>query len=121
MSFIACDNPHATRLTLHILAAVAEHEREMISARSKAELAIARARDVKLGNPRPVLARERAAATHRGRADRFAGTVRDTVRGMVAQGMSLRVIARELDRRSVPTARGGVWHAVTVRAVLARC
>ena len=120
VDFIACDNPHATRLTLHILAAVAEHEREMISARTKAALAIAKARGVRLGNPRPTFARERAAATHRARADRFAGTVRDTIGSMATQGMSLRAIARELDRRGVPTARGGVWQAVTVRAVLAR-
>jgi len=40
VEFVACDNPHATRLTLHILAAVAEHEREMISARTKAALQV---------------------------------------------------------------------------------
>ncbi len=120
VDFIACDNPHATRLTLHILAAVAEHEREMISARTKAALAIAKARGVRLGNPRPAYGRERAAATHRGRADRFAATVRDTIGGMAGEGMSLRAIARELDRRGVPTARGGLWQAVQVRAVLAR-
>ncbi|WP_369426604.1 recombinase family protein [Glacieibacterium megasporae] len=47
-------------------------------------------------------------------------TVRDTIGGMAGQGMSLRAIARELDRRGVPTARGGAWQAVQVRAVLAR-
>ncbi len=120
VDFIACDNPHATRLTLHILAAVAEHEREMVSARTKAALAVAKARGIRLGNPGPTYARERAAATHRGRADRFASTVRDTIGGMAAQSMSLRAIARELDRRGVPTARGGVWQAVTVRAILMR-
>ena len=35
VEFVACDNPHATRLTLHILAAVAEHEREMIASRTQ--------------------------------------------------------------------------------------
>jgi len=45
--------------------------------------------------------------------------VRDTIGSMVAQGMSLRAIARELDRRGVPTARRGVWQAAMVRAVLA--
>src|ERR1700730_229839 len=38
VEFVAVDNPHATRLTLHILAAVAEHERHMIADRTKAAL-----------------------------------------------------------------------------------
>ena len=41
VEFIAADNPHANRLTVHILAAVAEHERGAISERTKAALASA--------------------------------------------------------------------------------
>src|SRR2546421_2783287 len=51
VEFVAVDNPHANKLTVHILAAVAQHEREMISERTTAALQAAKARGVRLGNP----------------------------------------------------------------------
>ena len=51
VEFTAVDMPYANKLTLHILSAVAEHKREMISARTKAALAAGARRDV--GPTRP--------------------------------------------------------------------
>ena len=51
MDFVAADNPHATSFLIHILVAVAEHERNMISNRTKLALEAAKRRGTKLGNP----------------------------------------------------------------------
>jgi DNA invertase Pin-like site-specific DNA recombinase len=119
--FVACDMPHANKLTVHILAAVAEHEREMISDRTKAALAAAKARGKKLGNPKLAEARKRAVQGNKSAAARYAENVLPVIREIRASGVqSLRGVARSLAARGIKTARGGEWTAVQVGDILRR-
>ncbi|TNC61991.1 recombinase family protein [Rubellimicrobium roseum] len=110
--------PYADKFQLHIYAALAEQEREFISARTKAALAQAKVRGVNLGGlrdktaARNVVVQEQAKAN----ADRVAGIVRP----LRAQGATLRAIAEALNGSGVPTARGGAWYAAQVQRVLDR-
>ena len=114
--FVAVDMPTANWLTIHIFAAVAEHEREMISSRTKAALAQAKARGTRLGNPRPLdaLKLANAARAHLKPAQHVLGLIA----GWKAQGKGLREIARELNRLDIRTPRGCQWYACTVNAQL---
>ena len=86
VEFVAVDNPHANKLTVHILAAVAQHEREMISERTKAALKAARARGTRLGNPRLDEAAKRGTAALKANARRFAANVLPIIREIEKAG-----------------------------------
>jgi DNA invertase Pin-like site-specific DNA recombinase len=112
---------NANKLTVHILAAVAQHEREMIAQRTKDALQAAKARAVLLGNPRLADVRERAVASVKADADPFAKNVAPIIREIQSTGVtSHRGIARSLNARGVATARGGQWTAVQVGSILRR-
>jgi DNA invertase Pin-like site-specific DNA recombinase len=70
VEFVAVDNPHANKLIVHILAAVAHHEREMIAQSTKDALQAANARGVVLGNPKLADVRDRGQWAWRGRSSR---------------------------------------------------
>lgn len=123
VEFVACDFPEANRLTVHILAAVAEHEREMISVRTKAALAAAKARGQRLGNPRNLKhhdeGRAKGCAVVRANAAERARDLLPTIEAAQSAGAtSLRQLAVFLNGRGIPTARGGAWSANQVRRVL---
>ena len=122
----AADMPEANRFVLHIMAAVAEQEGRAISERTKAALAAAKARGVKLGWSMPSRKAEQRQAAHRGvavrmaKADHFAANVLPIISELQSSGMSLRSVAKNLNERGVKTVRGGKWQAATVRNVIVR-
>jgi DNA invertase Pin-like site-specific DNA recombinase len=122
VEFVAVDNPHASKLTIHILCAVAEHEREMISERTKAALQAAKARGVRLGNPDGhAKSLKQARAKLISNADDHARTLRMIIADIQRSGLtSYRQIANALNARGIATARKGQWHPATVRNVLLR-
>ncbi len=144
VEFVAVDFPQANRLTIHILAAVAEHEAEMISQRTRAALASKRAYYARLteeekaelrakgkatrlgGNPQNLTAVARKAAqisvarrveAARSRVADIAPIIAE-IRG--AGATSLRRIAAELNARNIKTPRGHEWSAAQVKRTLDR-
>jgi DNA invertase Pin-like site-specific DNA recombinase len=127
VEFTAVDFPQANRLTVHILAAVAEHEAKAISTRTKDALAAAKARGKRLGGDRgnlPAVAKEGAKASVAARiakADSRSSDLLPIIEELKAAGaVSLRQIAAGLNAKGIRTARGGAWSAVQVQRVLER-
>ena len=127
VEFTAVDFPQANRLTVHILAAVAEHEAKAISTRTKDALAAAKARGRRLGGDRgnlPAVAKEGAKASIVARIVKATNRALDLapiIEELKAAGaVSLRQIAAGLNDKGIRTARGGAWSAVQVQRVLER-
>jgi len=110
---------------LHLFAALAEKERALISRRTKEALAAAKARGVRLGNPKLDQARILADERVKALADQFAQNlipiIREIQEAHAGSNTPLRTVADALNARGVPTARGGVWAAPQVRNALNRC
>lgn len=131
VEFVACDNPTANRLTIQILAAVAEHEAEAISARTRAALAAYKRRGGLLGASLPqcrnltrkarLKGGEAAAAMHARNADEaYAEEVYPRIKALNRQRLSLRAIARTLNDEGHETLTGKQWTAVQVGRILDR-
>ncbi len=127
VDFVAVDFPQANRLTVHILAAVAEHEAKMISDRTKAALAAAKARGTKLGGDRGQFAciqqvgSPYGVAVRQKKADERAADIVPVIRELQSAGMTVAAIAREMTRRGIPTPRGkATWASQQIVNALAR-
>lgn len=113
--------PDVDPFILYLFAALAEKERALIATRTKAALAAAKARGVKLGGPKLATARKQAIQALKAAADRHAANVIPVINEVRRAGATtLREIAEALNARGISTPRGGQWYAASVRNVLAR-
>lgn len=121
VEFVACDMPDANRLTLHILGAIAEYERDMVSTRTKAALQEVKAQGRPLGNPaikelQPVAARAAKTA-----ADDFARQAFDYMKQFDPDGgLSPSGLAAFLNSSNYRTPRGKTWHTSTATNLIKR-
>ena len=128
VDFLAVDLPDANRMTVGIMAVIAEHEREAISARTKAALAAARDRGITLGNPAHLTSAARrqgtaaSAALRASKADQRALDYAPIFAALRAEGAtSLNALARGLSAHGTPAPRGGTqWSPSQVARVLDR-
>ena len=121
VDFVACDFPEANRLTVHILAAVAEHEAAMISARTKAALTAAKARGVNLGGQRGSVERMASmaakgrlvsATVRRDSAAKRREDLLPVIEDLRLKGaVSLRAVAAGLNKAGLTTESGRQWNA----------
>ena len=124
IAFTAADMPNANRLTVGIMAMVAEEERRAISERTKAALAAAKARGVKLGGraenlKNAGLGRQKAVEARQAKASSRAADLLPVIEAIRAEGItSATGIAKVLNKRSIPTTRGGRWQAVQVQRMI---
>jgi DNA invertase Pin-like site-specific DNA recombinase len=130
VDFVACDQPNANRLTVHILAAVAENETVMVSQRTKAALAAYKARGGVLGAARPdghpltaearQKGRESASRAIRTKARMAYEDLAPMLAELKAGGRSLRQIAATLNEEGHTTRRGKPWNPMQVARVMRR-
>lgn len=127
VDFRAVDMPQANRFTIHVLAALAEQERELISQRTRAALEVARSRGVRLGGRRGShriedhgdAGRARSIEVRSASARTRHAEYRTVIDSITAEGAaSLHAIARELNARSIAAPRGGLWSAGQVRRIV---
>ena len=116
IDFVAVDMPNANRMTVQIMAVFAEEEARAISARTKAALASAKARGVRLGKHGATLG-----AMNHARASQDAVQLLPIVDGLRGQGLrSPRAIAEALNRQGVKTPQGKLWHRTSIQRLLLR-
>ena len=124
VKFIACDMPEANTLTIGLLAAMAQHERELISERTKAALAAKKARGFKLGSPQNLTKEATINATEARRRRALEDPSNRRAAELIVlyrdRGLSYAGIANQLNSNGHRTRRGKRFSACTVQRLLKR-
>lgn len=115
VDFAVADMPHADRFQLHLFAALAEKEGEIISQRTKAALAAAKARGKRLGSNGAKLAEANKTTA----AERLA-PIAPTLSAMRKAGLSRRAMVAALNDQAIPSPAGGKWHLANLQRALER-
>ncbi len=123
LEFVAVDFPHASRLTLHVLAAIAEYESRLMSERTKAAMAAAKARGIVFTRPGQSFkdlpaALAASVETNKAKAAARARDLAPLVRPLFDEGRLPVEIAAELNKRNIPTPRQRAWSAAGVGRLL---
>lgn len=119
VKFVACDLPEANELTLHVMAAFAEHEAKRISQRTKDALAVVKMRGVKLGKAGSANLKSNI-EERRAKASSFAEKLRGLIEGFRLRGLSQRAMLMELNTLGITTPKGGLWSLIQLQRVMQR-
>lgn len=122
IDFIACDMPNANKVTVGIMAVLAEDERERISQRTKDALAELKSKGVKLGSPQNLtdVSRENAIQSIKAKAKNNPNNVRARAfaKRLRGDGLSFQKIADELNNNGYQTSQGKKFHSIQVLRLL---
>jgi DNA invertase Pin-like site-specific DNA recombinase len=118
LSYVAAANPGMTKLVVHILAAVAEDERQRIRQRTREGLVAAKAKGIRLGNPRWQDSLETARPS-RPNVEKQRLLVAPIIKGLQASGVTtVTSLAAALNERGIQTPQGRRWHPMTVKRMV---
>lgn len=119
VEFVAADMPQANKVMIQMYSVMAEWERDQVSSRTKAALAIAKARGVKLG----VAGKANLSwniEERKSRADTLAKKLLPVIDGFKRAGLSQRAMVNQLNSLGIPAARGGDWSLQQLQRLMNR-
>lgn len=119
IDFVDASMPQANKVMIQMHAVMSEWERDQIAARTKAAMAAAKARGVKIGVKGPENLK-RNIEERQQQANEFALKLQPLIKSFRTQGLTLRACVDQLNSMKIPSATGKEWHVTQLRRVMAR-